>query len=858
MELLERDHELQQLSDALHLAKGGLGRIALVSGEAGIGKTSLVQQFLISISGVRILLGGCEALYSPRPFGPMHDMADGLGPELIDLLARDGQRANFFNALLANLKGASECTVMVLEDMHWADAATLDLVKFLARRIQRVSVLFVLTFRNDELDRSHPLRGVLGDLPPEAVMRIPMNPLSEAGVVALALKSQRSPAGLFQVTNGNPFFVTEAIRSEGVPESIRDAVLARANRLPSAARNLVELTSVVPARIEAEIVADILAPDQDDLSAALFSGLLISDGRSYAFRHELARIAILQTLAAPFAASLHAKVLLYLVRAQVKVPMARLVHHASGANDSEAVLQFAPLAAAEAASSGTNREAARLFGIALQNSGAVDVLTRAHLLERRAYYCYLTDQMDEAIAAHRATLAIWRSEGNALREGYALRWLSRYFSCIGQRTNAEKYADDALQVLNSFPDSREYGWAMSNRAQLSMNLEKTDDALVWGQRAIDLATRLGDQEILSHALNSVGTVTSLCGRQAGRAMLERSLAIAHEHGYRELIARAYSNLTFTAIEARDYAYAQHTLTESFAYFDGQEFDSWYYFNVGRDARLKFEQGLWDQAAELAGSIAKRQEVAVTSRISSQAILARIRMLRGDPGGTDLLLEAKELARPTGELMQIAPVAIALAEAHWLKMVGVHDDEFLLQAIDLSKQCQDARLHGELLFWARQIGLAVADSDLMEQPYLYQFHAQWREAADFWGILGCPYDKALALLGGDENGVVEALQILETLGASAAVKCCREKLHQSGVRGIARGPRKTTSNNFSGLTNRELEILLLLAEGLTNADIAARLVRSEKTVDHHISAILSKLKVRSRVEAAALVSRLGMR
>ncbi|UNK50154.1 LuxR C-terminal-related transcriptional regulator [Lysobacter sp. S4-A87] len=861
MELIERGNALSLLQGALEVAGQGAGRTALVCGEAGIGKTSLLTQLVAGHGAGRVLWGGCEALFSPRPLGPLYDMASAMGSKLQALLGLEGHRTELFSCFLAELQQASDPTIVVLEDLHWADAATLDLVKFLARRIQRVRALLVLTYRDDELGDRHPLQLVLGDLPADAVVRVPLLPLSEAGVAELARQSSHPAEGIYATTGGNPFFVTEALRAEGLPVSVRDAVLARAARQTPEVRALLDLVAIVPARIEIDIVEAVLSPAPDDVAAALASGLLVADGSAYAFRHELARIAVEQALPAPLAAALHARVLAFLEQAFLEqrgraVAMSRLVHHASGAGDTDAVLKYALQAGNEAANHGAHCEAATLYGAALAHADALAPAARAELLEDLSYQCYLVEQNDDAIAMRLEALAIWRKLGDLRREGRTLRWLSRLNWFGGRRQEAEEYANQAVHLLRDFPDDEAYAWALSNRSQLYMLSGHTDESVEWGTRAIELATRIGSNEVLAHSLNNVGTARYAEGDDEGKAMIEQSLRISLANDFEEHVARCYANLVSTAVKLRDYAQAKRHIEASAGYFAARDLDSWTNYIRAWQARLDFECGNWDAAANEALRLVTAQGVAPVTRICALAVLARLRQRRGDPGARELLDEATVLSRQSGELQRLAPVAAAHAEAAWLRNDGGAVDELVAQAHAMAEQRRDTRSLGELRYWCLRLGVAEGGPDGTEPPYALQIGGLWQQAAAEWARLGCPYEQALALLEGDESAMREALSLLEGLGANAAAKRCREHLREAGVRGLARGPRAATSANPAGLTPREMQILELLADGLSNADIARRLVRSEKTVDHHISAILRKLDVRSRSEAAAVARRTG--
>ncbi len=295
MELLEREQFFGELEAILNQVAAGNGRFVLVSGEAGIGKTSLVERFAAAHKKeVRVFWGACDALFTPRPLGPLYDIARQTQGNLLALLEEQAPRASIFSAALDEMENAKRPNITVIEDVHWADEATLDLLKFLGRRINRIKSLVVVTYRDDEVGADHPLRLVLGDLPNRSVARLRLPPLSVAGVNALAESASRSIENLYAVTGGNPFFVTEALASKesGVPVTVRDAVVSRAARLSSAARAVLELVSVVPAKTEMWLLDDTISPDTVVFDECVSGGILRYEGEAIAFRHELARRAI--------------------------------------------------------------------------------------------------------------------------------------------------------------------------------------------------------------------------------------------------------------------------------------------------------------------------------------------------------------------------------------------------------------------------------------------------------------------------------------------------------------------------------------------------------------------------------------
>jgi len=412
MKLLERDSFLHQLELTLQEAMAGQGRVVLVSGEAGIGKTSLVDHFTQAHrDSIRVLWGACDSLFTPRPLGPLLDIALQLEGELPALLHSGANQLAIFSACLVEMQQSP--SIVVFEDIHWADEATLDLIKFLGRRIQLTKSLLILNYRDDELSARHPLRLVLGDLPRSATLRLALSPLSQASVLELAraTKQDEQADDLYTTTGGNPFFVTEVLESGGasLPSTVRDAVLARAARLSPEAREVLEAASVVPGRIETQLLKSILSLSVVAIEECIERGMLRTDGNSLSFRHELARRALEDSLSPSRQQASHQRVLKALrERGEDRVQLSRLVHHATFAGDGEAVLRFAPQEARRSATVGAHLEAAEYYQTALRYSDQLDLAEHAQLLENRAYECYVTSQISEAIQARTEALDIWR------------------------------------------------------------------------------------------------------------------------------------------------------------------------------------------------------------------------------------------------------------------------------------------------------------------------------------------------------------------------------------------------------------------------------------------------------------------
>jgi DNA-binding CsgD family transcriptional regulator len=860
MDLLERELYVDVLSDALSSVSNGSGCIALLCGEAGVGKTSLIQEFVArQRAAAHVLWGGCEALFTPHPLAPLYDIARQAGGALLAAVTSASSRDVMFHATIDHLAHVAVPTIVIFEDVHWADEATLDLIKFLGRRLQRLGVMLVVSFRDDEIGAQHPLRAVIGDLPNALLRRIALPRLTEAAVTTLAVAAGRQATGLHAATGGNPFFVTEALAAPqaSIPATVRDAVTARIARLSRDAQAIANLTCLVPGKIERWLLHDILASDSATVEECLGAGMVAQE-QVLAFRHELARRAIEQSLPLPTRQALHARILAALRERGVEIPTARLVHHADQAGDRAAVLQFAPLAAEQAAAVGAHREAGAHLATALRHAQSLDDEARADLLDRLSYEYYLTDQMPEAISAREASLALWRAAGRTGREGDALRWLSRLHWYSANKALADSYATAAVDILEALAPGRELAMAYSNRSQLHMLADEPALSLVWGNKAIALAVALGDVEIESHALNNVGTAKLTDDDMAGLDDLQRSLDLALRGGFHEHAARAFTNLASTAVRTFEFARAEGYITQGIAYCQERDLDSWIHYLVALRARSCLAQGDWQGACEHAQDIARHTEASPVTRIQTLVVLALVRARRGEPDPQSPLDQAHAIALGSAELQRTGPVAAARAEAAWLQGALPAVSQEIAHCYQLACHIPDRWRNGELAFWLwRAGGLADVPGHIAE-PFALQIAGNWRAAADAWQALGCPYERAVALTECDsEDASRQALEIFERLGAAPMAAITRRKLRSSGVRGIPRGVQDRTRENPHGLTRRELQVLSLLAEGCRNADIARRLFLSEKTVGHHVSAILTKLQARSRGEAAAMASQQGL-
>lgn len=861
--LLERDRELTSLHALLTDAMTGRGRIALIKGEAGIGKTTLVERFLAQVrescrDSIHFLWASCEALFTPRPLGPLYDIAQQTTFPLRALLDGEGKRALLFAAVLDVL--AQPFTILVIEDIHWADEATLDLITYLARRIHRTATLLLLTYRDDEIGYDHPLRVVLGDLPAREITRFHLAPLSEGAVAALEQQAHRPPGRLHAITGGNPFFVFEALAYDapGVPASVSDAVLARMARRSPAARRLLELVSVVPNQIERWVIEPLDEGGTVALDECLAAHMLRVDEHTIAFRHELARQAVEGALSTARRQELHAGILRVLLESGgEQAPLARLVHHAVQTGNRTLTVRFAPAAARQAAAQGAHREAVAHYQAALRHSDLCAEEQRAELLDELSYELYLTEHMEEAVTSCAAALRLWRALDRTGQIGRDLRLLSNYESVLGRHVDAERCALEAVAILEAAPPGHELAMAYAELARL--HIMDRDAALMqmWSKRAFELAERLHDVEVMSEVLNSMGSFAMNHGDDGGRVHLERSLELALADDLDKQVARARANLAIYLVGARDYRRAAHHLEDGIAYCIEHDIELGLRTLQGVRSRARLDQGDWAGAVSDARAVLDVPWVSPANCLPALTWLGLAQVREGDLQAQMSLDKARELALATTAIEYIAPVAAARAEWKWLHgdLAGCRvEAEMGLQAS--TQRCSPWQ-QSELTLWLWRSGAVIDASPETVGVYALEIAGDWRAAADAWEQIGCPYEQALARLGGDELAQRSALAIFERLGATPAAEIARQRLNDRGVRGLPRGPHPKTRANPQGLTSRQLEVLPLLAAGLSNAEIAQRLSTSPRTIEHHVSAVLAKLHARSRAEVVRRAYELGL-
>lgn len=854
MKLLEREPCMTELETALAQTAEGAGRVVLVSGEAGIGKTSLVEAFTRHHNtSFPIYWGTCDSLFTPRPFGPVYDMAAQLHRDLPALLASDSTHTEIFHVILNALQ--QQKAIIVFEDVHWADEATLDLLRFLGRRITRIPVLLVLTYRDDELSPQHPLRMILGDFATSpAAHRLLLKPLSENGVLDLIGNRSIDVFDLHSKTGGNPFFITEILANPigKIPLNVRDAVLARTARLSPSAEAVLQAAAVIGMRIEPWLLAEVTGAEAHFVEECMAAGVLHSQGDVISFRHEITRQTFLDTLSPQRLLVLHRLVLDSLKSdPATRQDVSRLAHHAEAAGDRVSVLEFAPIAAQEASAASAHRAAASHYAMALQYAEILPPSDHARLLEAYAWESNLIDRQGETIASRRKAIELWRAVSNPIKEGENLAYLTMPLLTQGKGNEAYQACQAAVQILEKQPPGKELALAYRNQALLETINRNLGEANLLAEKAVTLAERFGDERILAMAYDTLGSNWLSIDFERGSEYLNRCLDIAQKAGLEARVATVYANLGSTACDLYRFETARHYLSEGITYCAERDLDLVRFYLLSYLALTYMFLGHWHEAAEVAEEVLERPNISAHNRLPALVALGRLHARQGDAKKRDLLNHALEIASQSDNFENMAPVRAALAEAAWLEGNYERAKGEALALYNLAVGKQHPRLAGEAAFWLWRCGEKADQYDWMAIPFTLQIGGQWQEAANEWERLACPYEQARALADGDTQAQLMALKIFERLGAHSAAETLRARLQNSGVTKIPRKPRSSTRENPFGLTERQVEILALLITGLSNAEISTRLHISPKTTDHHISAILEKMDIHSREEAAAL-------
>jgi DNA-binding CsgD family transcriptional regulator/tetratricopeptide (TPR) repeat protein len=853
--ILEREDELAALGSAARDAGDGAGTVVLISGEAGIGKSSLVKAIrrVLPAEG-RLLVGYCDDLVTPRVLGPLRDLIGSVGPALTRALER-GDRAEVLEALRDELDRANQPAVLVVEDVHWADEATFDVLRYLIRRVAQLPLVLVLTYRDDELSTDHPLRQLLGVASRVGpVRRLRLARLTAAAVHRLSAAADVDADEVFAITSGNPYFVTEVLAAGDateVPLTIADAVQARLAHLDPATLEILERLAVVPSAVQRWLVEVLVPAGPAALAPAEQRGLLAVTPSRVSFRHELTRRAVVDSMPAARRMAANRSVLAALLLRQ-GTDVSRVMHHAAQAGESAVILRYGPIAAREASAAGAHREAAAHLRLVLDQHPILEPRAEAELWESFAIECYTIDApAGDTLAAQQRAVELRRGDAPRVY-GASLRWLSRICWWAGDPDGADAAADEAIAVLTTAGDDDLLAMALSGKAQLHALAGRDDEAIVVAEQAIALGK--DTPGTLSHALNNLAMALWQIGDGRARSTMEESLRIALAADEPEHACRAYVNLILYDLELLRLGDARRLLAEGIEFAERSDFVMFSRYLQVALGELHFATAEWDQVVPAA---AYALDSSPPVRCAAVTLIGRTRLRRGEPGAVETLREAWRIALPLRECQWIGPAAAALAEAAMLGGDAGAAVAELTQAYELSRRFGTVAIRAELAYWLGRAGRPVGGGGL-DHPYALLADGRWREAAEVWRAAGCRYEYAAALAESPETDEqLAALALLDGLGAEPLARLVRARLRSLGVARIPRGPALATRVNPAGLTERQCEVVQLLAQSMTNAEIAGQLVLSVRTVDSHVAAALEKLGARTRKEAVARARDLGV-
>lgn len=856
MTILERQECFEQLCKALADIEGLGGRIALIHGEAGIGKSTVVRQFLNTLPrGTQQAVGYCDPLNTPRPLGPIREVVPRPGGEA-------AEESTYFDGFVNDMAEAADVRVLVLEDLHWSDQRTLDWLKFVGRRISQLPLLLIVTYRDDDPDGRSALRAAVGAMPTRHVIRLPLVPLSFEAVEHMFGGDAERAEQVYAVTQGNPFFVSEmagwSSAADHVPASVADAVIARLLALPAEAQGFLQFASCNPG----ELPLDVLPATGFDAFEGLIdlgvqSRFLAPSGSGVAFRHELTRLAIFAEITPAHRIAHHQRWLdAYLAHGKDSAQYDRLLHHAERALRPDLVRRFAPQAARQAAQLGAHLEAAQFLRAAVECLGDADDEPAAEILEAYAYEAGLSVAIDdEVIAARQRAISIRRALEQPVKVAENLRLLSRAHWYRGEAELAERYIHDSIHILEAdkAASPEDLAQAFALRAVFHMLRDRMAEAIEWGQKALARASSPAVAEVRAHALNTVGTAMLFRGDEAGEALLRESLEISHVGRFHEQAARVYTNLSECLIEAGAFAKAEALLEEGIAFDTAHDLDAWTYYLVGRKAQLVFELDRFAEAVMITDECLRQENQTLLMQMPALTVRARARLRQGAPDADTSLAEALQAAEQITEPQYLAPIHTAMLEAAVL--AGTPDaarassDWLKAQPVDgLSP-----RKAGEFLMWEVLSGRDAPQTGDLPEAFSAFAAGDYTMAAAAFADARTRYLAAWCHVAeGSPDALARAHRIFADLGSARAADLVARRSGQRSQTPDARGPYHAARHHPYGLTAKEQSVLRHLVDGKSNASIAETLSRSRRTVENHVSSILSKLHCANRLDAVLKV------
>ena len=851
MELLERESFLDTLDEYADQAAQGHGRLVVLAGEAGIGKTSLVDAFRVRRPELRWLAGTCDGGFTPRPLGPLYEIAAADGDGLLDLVRAGADRNVLFGATLDRLSSGERTAAVVVEDVHWADEATLDWLTYLARRLTAMPTLVVLTYRDEELTASSLLRSTLAAIATQrSTRRMTLPPLTASAVAHLIAEEGRDDVkAVYALTGGNPFYVHEVLAATDthVPASVMDLFLARTARLADDARQLLWAAAVLARPASASEIAAVAGRDPADLDDCLSSGGLVTANGHYTFRHELVRRAVEAGVPAYRRTQLH-HAAYDLERETSPEDHAVLAHHADGGHLAQPALEHALAAAAEAARLSSSREAVAQYERAARYLGGADAETQVSVNEGLATSLSLMDHWQEAFEPRRRAVELVRATGDRERLSANLRALANTSWRLCDREESDECVREVHELMADAPLSEEKVWALNLYAGRLMEHGRVAESEAMTLEVLALARDVGSREAYASVLQNHGLDRIYAGEDSWDTVRE-ALRLSREGGFQRDAARGYANLYQAAVDHLRIAEYEWCYAEGDAYNQECEMPTFTWCLRASRGTALLRLGRLTEAVDYDAALL-REHISPINRLHALTALVPALVRLGSPEAPVRMAELRDLAVRNGEAYWSMLTAMAGLQAAWLAGTAYHDWDWVLDVWGRGTT-ETPWMRGELALWMTRCGRPTPAPDAPEHLRL-ELDGDPVAAATAWERLGCPFETAAALAeSSDPADLRRALDLFTQVGSAPGAALARRRLKDAGAHGIPRGPRATTTSHPHGLTAREQQVLTLVGEGLSNRQVSTRLFISERTVDHHVAAVLAKLGAASRTEAVEL-------
>jgi DNA-binding CsgD family transcriptional regulator/tetratricopeptide (TPR) repeat protein len=847
--LVERSQQLDVLASLLREPRGA---VVLLEGEAGAGKSALLSAALSDLpAGVRVWSGRCEPLTIPAPFSALFELLGRLPSAVADAVRGGDAAVDVYAAVLDDLRESP--TVLVVDDLQWADAATAGLVRYIGRRADALPGAVVCAYRADDVPVGGEAEAAIAELGRVAA-RIHLSPLTTGGVAELALhiapERTVDAVQLHRATGGNPLFTVEVLRQTDseVPATVGDIVLGRVRRLPLAAQAAVEAIALCPDGLGLDAAVQLSADAADHIDLACLRRILTVERRRVSCRHELIRAAIDASIGPARRRDIHRRLVAVLEPlADTDRDVALLAHHSAAAGDGPRALDYSLRAAANAISAGTHRHAADHLVRALEFRESLPTERLAGVLSKAADELVLASRYDEAIefAGERLRLAREPGERAAVLAQLGFCWTRKGGYSAGQKY-AERAVAAAAEVGAVAP-------SMAARVLAGSALEegRFPDVVTHCDAAIAAAEATGATDDLVAALTNGGTALHVLADARWEDYLRRAVRLATAADLHDRAAHVLSNHANCLLAHYRLDEARRWFAEAIEFCDGREIEAWLGPVISGSARLELVAGDWDTAHEHLAT-ERWARACWGSEAEAHGVLALLALrTAGDDRGH--VANAVELADVSATHWDRIDAAVLVAESAWL---GAGDPADAVNRLGTAATAPGVRHDpwacGRLAFWSRQLGprtrvLAAELAGLaLPGPFAHLAAGDAAAEAAAWRELGCPYEAALSAAHQPTPPIDEVTAALVALGADAALTSVRRDWRARGVT-----VRLAGTAHPSGLTPRQLDVLALLAAGCTNAEIANKLFISEKTAGHHVSAILTHLGARSRRSAAAL-------